>query len=144
MSEITLDTEHVIDCDAEPFVPEGWSVEEHRKGGAFKWNAEGVALHLDKDQKNGKYIEGNKLRKALGGKPVLNANIFDYLLAHPHLIPEEWKGKAVFFWGTIYRDRDGRLCVRYLDWCGDGWYWDARWLGLSWRGGYYPAAVLAS
>lgn len=24
---------HVIDCSAAPFVPEGWSVEEHRKTG---------------------------------------------------------------------------------------------------------------
>lgn len=135
--------EHVIDCDANPFVPDGWSVEEHQKGGAFKWNAANVALHLDKGQKNGKYIEGNKLREALAGKPVLNANVLDYLIAHPHLTPEEWKGKAVFFWGTIYRHRDGDLYVRYLDWNGDRWYWHFRWLGYDWHDST-PAAVPAS
>lgn len=106
--------EHIIDCDADPFVPEGWSVAEHRNGGAFKWNATNVSLHLDEGQRDGRWIEGNKLRKELANKPVLNANVLDYLLAHPHLIPEEWKGKAVFFWGTIYCDRGGGLCVRYL------------------------------
>lgn len=134
---------HVIDCDADPFVPDGWSVEEHQKSGTFKWNAANVALHLDKGQKNGKYIEGNKLRKELAGKPVLNANVLDYLLAHPHLIPEEWKDKAVFFWGTIYRYRGGLLYVRYLGWDGDGWRWFAIWLDYGWHD-IRPAAVLAS
>lgn len=137
--------EHIIDCDAEPFVPDGWSVVEHQKGGAFKWDKEAqkYALYLDKGQKNGKWIEGNKLRKALAKQPVLNANVLDYLLAHPHLIPEEWKSKVVFFWGTIYRFRGGDLYVRCLDWFGGRWNWDASWLGSDW-GGNFPAAVPAS
>ena len=58
----------------------------------------------------------------------MNANILDYLLAHPELIPEEWKGKYIFFWGTIYRLSDGRLCVRYLIWNGSEWDWSYDWL----------------
>ncbi|MGE5541321.1 MAG: hypothetical protein ACM3TU_03520 [Bacillota bacterium] len=125
--------EHAIDCDADPFNPwekDGWTVEEHQKGGTFKWDASQVELYLASGQKNGKYIEGNKLRKELSDKsvPVLNANVLDYLLANPHLIPEEWKRdgqgrrRAVFFWGTIYRRCDGILCVRCLFPKGvDGW-----------------------
>jgi len=137
--------EHVIDCDANPFVPDDWSVEEHRKGDQFKWNKEAQrdALYLSKGQQGGKYIEGNKLCKELEGKPVLNANVLDYLLANPHLIPEEWKGKAIFFWGTIYRDRDGDLCVRCLLWSGDRWDWGFDWLGYDWDDND-PAAVPAS
>lgn len=139
--------EHVIDCDAQPFVPDGWSVEEHQKGGAFKWDKETQkdALYLSKGQAGSKYIEGNKLRKELTEKstPVLNANVLDYLLANPHLIPEEWKGKYVFFWGTVYRHRDGGLCVRYLSW-GDGrWGWSYDWLDYVWLGSH-PAALRAS
>ncbi|MEX0918720.1 MAG: hypothetical protein WDZ85_02015 [Candidatus Paceibacterota bacterium] len=141
-AEIT-DPEHVIDCDdADPFILNNWKFEEHRKGGAFKWNAADVALHLDKGQQNGKWIEGNKLRKELADKTVLNANVLDYLLAHPHLIPEEWKGKMVFFWGTIYRDRFGDLYVRYLHWLGDRWRWNTGWLGDVWYD-YNPAAISA-
>lgn len=137
--------EHVIDCDADPFVPDALLVEEHQKGGSFKWDKEAQkeALHLDKGQKNGKYIEGNKLRKELEGKPVLNANVLDYLIAHPHLIPEEWKSKAVFFWGTVYRGRDGSLCVRYLVWIVRRWYNFFYWLNFDWDGNL-PAAVPAS
>lgn len=139
--------EHVIDCDAQPFVPDGWSVEEHQKGGAFKWDKETQkdALYLSKGQAGSKYIEGNKLRKELTEKstPVLNANVLDYLLANPHLIPEEWKGKYVFFWGTVYRRRAGGLCVRYLFWRGGWWSWSFDWLGLDFNGNL-PAAVRAS
>ena len=137
--------EHVIDSDANPFVPDGWSIEVHQKGGAFKWDKESQkdALHLDEGQKNGKWIEGNKLRKELANQPVLNTNVLDYLFDHPHLIPEEWKRKVVFFWGTIYRYRDGDLYVRCLHWHGGRWHWFFYWLGSDWGDGR-PAAVSAS
>jgi hypothetical protein len=122
---------HVINCDADPFVPENWKVEEHLKGGQFEWSPEKVALYLSEAQKTGSVV-GNDLRKELAGKPVMNACILDFLLAHPHLIPEEWKGKAIFFWGTVYRGSDGRLYVRYLNWNGAAWRWYYYWLGISW------------
>ena len=138
--------EHVIDCDVTPFVPSGWKVEEHQKGGALRWDKERQkdALFLAIAQKSGR-IEGNKLRKELelAKEPVLNANVLDYLLANPHLIPEEWKGKYVFFWGTIYRDSIGGLCVRCLRWNGDEWSGSYRWLDDVWHGNY-PAALRAS
>jgi len=131
--------EHLIDCDAEPFVPPGWSVEKHTKGGSWKWNPK-ITLYLSKKQKKGGLILGNDLRKELEGKSVLNANVLDWLLAHPELIPEEWKGKAVFFWGTIYRHARGPLCVRYLHWNGTGWGWSCDYLGRDFHS-LYPAAL---
>lgn len=134
---------HVIDCDANPFVPDGWKVEEHQKGGQLVWDASKVQLYLSDGQKNGKVIEGNKLRKELAGKPVLNANVLDHLLANPHLIPEEWKGKVIFFWGTIYRNSGGCLYVRCLRWGGDRWDWSYGWLDDGWDG-FGPVALRAS
>jgi hypothetical protein len=140
--------EHIINCDADPFVPAGWSVEEHQKGGSFKWNSAEVQFYLSKLQKQGKVIKGDELRKELAGKPVLNANVLDYLLAHPHLIPEAWKKdergftRYIFFWGTIYRNSGGSLFVRYLGWGGDRWRWDCRWLGCGWSDDD-PAALRA-
>ncbi len=134
---------HVIDCEADPFVPKGWKVEEHqKKGGQFKWDASRVQLYLcDAQKKNG--IEGNKLRKELASKKVLNANILDYLLAHPELIPEEWRDKYVFFWGTIYRGSSGGLDVRYLYFRDDRWGWRFCWLAYDWNDNN-PAALSAS
>jgi hypothetical protein len=123
---------HIIDCDADPFMPEGWKVESHRKHGKLEWNPSNVRLHLSPNQQNNKVIQGNNLRKELENEPVLNANVADYLLAHPNLIPEEWKGKYVFFWGTIYRDSGGNLYIRYLCWNGNRWGWSDDWLGYDW------------
>jgi len=130
MSEIVV-PEYVINCDADPFVPDGYTVVEHQKGGAFKWNAANVALYLDEGQMGNK-IEGNELRKALAGKPVLNANVLNYLIDRQHLIPEEWKGKAVFFWGTIYLRWSHFLCVRCLYWGGGRWRTDFCWIRGDW------------
>ena len=129
-----LTIKHIIDCDADPHVPDGWEVEEHQKGGQFEWDPSRIALYLSDGQKNGKVIEGKKLRKELEGKPVLNANVLDYLFAHPELIPEEWKEKAVFFWGTVYRYSDGGRHVRGLRWLGSQWHWYYRWLKHVWFG----------
>ena len=124
--------EHIIDCDADPFLPEGWQgVESHKKGGQLEWDPTKIRLHLSPNQQGSKYIQGHKLREELASEPVLNANVWDYLLAHPELIPEEWKGKYVFFWGTIYRRSDGILCVRFLNWRGERWNWVYFWLGRS-------------
>lgn len=139
----TASAKHIIDCDASPFTPEGWKVEEHRKNGQLEWDPKKVVLHLSDVQKKGGVISGNDLRKLLANEQVLNANVLDYLLANPHLIPEEWKGKAVFFWGTIFRHSDGNLCVRYLRWNGDRWHWLGYWLGDVW-GSDGPAVRLAS
>lgn len=135
-----------IDCDADPFVPNGWRVEEHQRGGIFIWDPDKVKLYLSKKQKgDNKYIVGNDLRKELKSQSVLNANVLDYLLKleNQHLIPEDWKGEYIFFWGTIYRSSNGDLFVRYLCWDGGRWDWVYYWLDGSW-GSVSPAAVLAS
>jgi len=102
-----------------------------------------MKLYLAKSQRPGKLVEGTKLRKELEGQPILNACVLDYLLAHPELIPEEWKGKTVLFWGTIYHDLHDNLVVRYLYWEDNGWCWKIRWLGGCFSGSN-PAAVLAA
>jgi hypothetical protein len=142
MSEI-VKVKHVIDLDTEPHIPDGWKKEEHVPGGQFEWDPEKVRLHLDPGQLDGEWVEGNELRKKLSRLSVLNANLLDYLLAHQELIPESWKGKAVFFWGTIYRHPHGRLMVRCLGWGGGQWYWGYDWLDGGF-GGDDPAAVRAS
>jgi len=144
--------ENIIDCDAGPFCPRTLEVEEHQKGGQWKWDASKVELYLSATQKHtfkgsGK---GNELRKELAGKPVLNANVLDYLLAHPYLIPKEWERNeergslCVFFWGTIYRNTRGVLFVRHLTLGTGGWSWGTMELSSSfWTNFKSPAALRA-
>lgn len=144
--ELQVAVAHIIDCDAPPFLPAGWKgVEEHQKGGQLTWNkdAQKDALYLSERQKKHPWLGGHKLREELKSKSVLNANVLDWLLAHPEHIPEEWKGRYIFFWGTIYRYSDDGLCVRCLCWFGGRWRWDCFWLGSGWDDGS-PAALRAS
>ena len=133
----------------EQHIGEGWSIIEKRKDGLYV-DGHKVILHLSKRQKNGKWLKGHELRKELTGKPVLDANILDALLANPHLVPEDWKKDEngntcyIFFWGTIYhRDSRGSLCVRYLYFDDGGWYSYYYWLACGW-GGRSPTALRAS
>lgn len=146
MDKENIVTEHVIDCDAKPLVPEGWTVEEHRRYRKLAWDATKVQLYLSWRQKGEGYlgfIKGRTLQKELKDRPVLNANVLDWLLGHTHLIPEEWKDKWVYFWGTIYRDRFGDLRVRYLRWYDGRWWGHHDWIAFDWDD-ECPAAVRAS
>lgn len=114
---------HLIDLATDPFVPIGFvGFEHHEKGVAdFEWDPTKVRLHMSANQTGRKTIKGNKLRKELASEMPFNANLLDYLLKNPHLIPEEWKGEFIYFWGTIYYVSDGDLYVRYLYWSGRKW-----------------------
>jgi hypothetical protein len=134
-----------IDCSADPFIPKGWEVVEHRRTGLFSWvagDSDMIAHYFSLNQAISRRIVGHELRKELEDKPVLNANILDFLLNNPKFIPEEWKERNTFFWGTIYRNPIGNLCVRYLHWGGRRWLWGSYELGDHWRDDD-PAAISA-
>lgn len=133
----------LIDLDADPFLPEGWKVESHQKGGMLAWSPRKVKLFFALQQKGDSHIEGSKLQEELARECVMNANLLDYLLANPELIPEEWRDKVVFFWGTIYRDSSNNLCVRDLCFCEGKWAWHCGWLKNVWRA-RSPAVVASS
>jgi hypothetical protein len=132
-----------IDTDKQPKIPIGFTIESHKKMGKLKLNPEDIELYLDNGQKDGKYIEGNELRRKIEDKHVLNACVLDYLFEHQDLIPESWKGKSVYFWGTIFRNADGYLYVECLCWIGGGWNWRRHWLDHGWYDNE-PAASLSS
>jgi tetratricopeptide (TPR) repeat protein len=126
-------TRPVIDFSGDPRGPYNtdWFVspEDQLQGAVreFKWDPSRVQFYpsVGKDDIT--------LREELGGKPLLNANVLDYLLTHPAAIPENWKTdevgrpRRISFWGTIYTIPGGspRLAVRYL-------YWDKS----AWKSGY--------
>ncbi|MFA5070643.1 MAG: hypothetical protein WC528_05185 [Patescibacteria group bacterium] len=141
-AEIVYFQHPIINCDAQPRTHSSWKmrIEKHLKGGQLRWDSNKVELWFCDEQKNGS-IWGDQLRKKLKGQPVLNACVLEYLLNNPRLIPESWKGKQVFFWGTIYRYAEtDQLQVRYLCWRDGKWSWNFYWLGHSFDGSC-PAAL---
>ncbi len=131
----------IADLDADPHCSWWWDVESHKKGGLLDVVKTKIGLYLSPNQQGSGCVEGNKLRVELGDKLVLNANLLDFYLANPYLIPEDWRGKYTFFWGTIYRTASGSLYVRYLYCDGRHWRWSYRILNHDW---YFPnpAAVI--
>jgi hypothetical protein len=134
-----------IDLDADPYVPEGWTVESHRRCGSMVWNpAKTLRFYLSRSQV--RPIKGSELKGELDPMPVVNATLLDYLLdrqlVNPHFIPPEWKydelgrTRYIFFWGTIYRF-EGDLCVRYLRWNALRWEWSHGWIDSQWNSQYF-------
>lgn len=141
---------HEINTDITPNLPfSGATIKSHQKGGVILFDPKKIKFYLSPNQKDGKSIQGHKLRKELEKEPVLNACVLDYLIANPHLIPEEWKKdekgntRFIFFWGTIYRSSGGSLCVRCLCFSVGRWQSNCYWLDGGWSG-HDPAAVSAS
>ena len=134
----------IIDCDTLPFVPPGWMIKEHRKGGKLEWVFEKISLYFSEEQEKGEGINGFELQKKLETKQVLNANVLDSLLINKDRIPVEWEDKWVFFWGTIYFcycDQQEILAVRCLR-CSDGqWEGDYGVINFNFKCNF-PAAIL--
>ncbi len=134
---------HTINTNKAPSIPyDGWKIESHKKMGKITITKDSLRLYTDPEQEKG-YVVGNELLKRLTDKPILNATVMDYLWEHQELIPEEWKGKYVYFFGTVYRGSFQSLCVRYFYWSDGAWHRSYRWLGYHWDF-RNPVASLAS
>jgi hypothetical protein len=139
--------ENIIDHATHEFSQVDWKIEEHHLvgNGSLKWNPAHVRFYLAPSQTETESIDGNTIRSALRGKSLLNASILDYLLCHPHLIPENWKRdemghiRYTFFWGTIYSFPNSEFSVRYLFWEKDKWQSCGRSLTLEWYRNFYAA-----
>jgi hypothetical protein len=121
-----------IDLDADPvFVPPGFEVVEHIRGGFLNWTPHRpqIELYLPDAQRKG-VVGGHKVYEAIQNfdGTIVNANALDFLINHvgdfPWIIPDAWKNvemsrtKHILFWGTQYRYEDG-ICVRTLEWSAD-------------------------
>jgi hypothetical protein len=83
------------------------------------------------------------MRERLSNEQSANLATLQYLEKHPELLPEGWKGKYIYGWGTVVRNRSGNLLVPCLIERGGqvGLLW--LWLGDAW-GGRRPSLRCAS
>ncbi len=102
---------YVIDLDADPFVPSGWTMTRHKTGGGkFRWDPSEFKLF---DPGYNKW--GFQLQDEVKDQNVWNANLLDWFLANPDCIPGECVGKKTLFMGTLYtRKSDKFTTARYL------------------------------
>lgn len=95
------DKEYKIPCNTTPFIPDGLYIVEHRKFDFFNLNPNYTKLDLSRKLRN-MSNSGKNIKEHLSKKFVMNVNILDFIIENPDLIPENWKGKEIYFWGTIY------------------------------------------
>ncbi len=131
---------HLVDLDATPFAPDGWTIKKHTKGGQFDFHPKRVELYRTPAQSRGMIFIGSRLLKELSRERVLNACLIDFYLKNPHLYPEEWEGYDVCFPGTVFLSEDGCSCIRYLRLSFGTLRAGIRWLGAPWTNSF-PALV---
>jgi hypothetical protein len=111
-----------IKLEREPYVPVGWQV-LRTTSVETTLSVSAIRFYASKAQQQGRTILAADLAAELDWPLVLSAQALDGLLADPQVIPESWRGKAIAFWGTRYRDDTGEVAVRYLFWNGAAWDW---------------------
>jgi len=133
-----MNSNNIIDCDADPFLPISWpDIKRHIKGGMLTWDP--GKFELMSKIKESEEITGDQLIEQLNKEESFqfNANVLEYLVRNQHEIPKEWRGRCILFPGTIFEfsrpfwkeNRREWFCVRLLVWHEWGWIPGFRWLG---------------
>jgi hypothetical protein len=105
------------------FLPDGWVTVSPYPASDEDSRPESIRLFQSRVQQQGRTIPVAEFAAELDWGSVLSAIVLDELLSHPDVIPLKWKGKAISFWGTRYRDDVGEIAIRYLFWNGIAWDW---------------------
>lgn len=149
--EVELDPIIRVDRSIRPSYPD-WMKEvmhpELESAGPAEYDISAIEQWLHDGQKDGKYIEGNKIYNHLKKTDTLKTclglrDLKEIQKKGIAFFRKHFKGKAVFGWAGIVRDRDGNLRVPYLYVRDDevvlGWGW----ADYDWDGGS-PALRFAS
>ena len=143
-STLSIDRSHPF--NPVEFIGRGWSIIEQNERSLAITEVELAKVSLVtmlKNYDNGRVHGEEKLhRLKASGHIRLDAKIFQTFWENKDRIPEIWRGKCVYFDGTVLQSPSGCRYVLYLDWRGDEWDWHYYWLESDW-GDSSPSAVLA-
>ena len=100
-----------------PLVPPESTLELNLYRGALKWHPAHVGLLFPRDFHIGWRATRREFLNRMEAEGIvsLHAGILDGLLAHKHLISEEFKRRRTFFGGTVY-SVGGSEYIRALAW----------------------------
>ncbi len=148
--EVVLDPIMRVDR-ARPSYPDWMKNAMHpelESAGPAEYDISAVEQWLHDGQKGGKYIKGNKIYNHLTKTDTLKTclglrDLEEIQKKGIAFFLKHFKGKAVFGWAGIVRDRHDRLFVPYLCEGGDGVVLDWYWTDYGWYGPY-PALRFAS
>lgn len=109
------------------FIGKSWVIAEDNEALPETWDSASTRL-VSALRKGEATVSGEKTIERLRGDKPLGARAFLYFWNNREKIPEEWKGKLVFFDATVLRNPGGDRFSLYLSWFGDRWYWYYNWL----------------
>ncbi len=90
-------------------------IKYHKKEGIVQLDLSKAELYISEKQKTAAGASFSEVYEEVKDTNVWSASFLQYLLKYPKLIPETWKGKEIFFWGTIYQDDlNSELAVMFL------------------------------
>lgn len=112
-----------IELGRGPFVPSYWKLDQHVGHGDFIYNPRGLRIYRPAVE-NGSSILVESIDWLRDGPPdPCNANLLDWYLNNPFLIPDTLKDFRLLFPGTTYLNGLKNRCIRGLKWCPEGWNW---------------------
>lgn len=127
------------------FIGKGWSIveQDERSLAITELDPAKISLVSMLNECEMRVQGEEKLRRLkASGHIRLDAKVFLAFWENKDRIPESWKGKYVYFDGTVLQSPDGRRCILYLYWSGVEWSWCYCWLEDDWNA-VNPSAVLA-
>ena len=108
-------------------IAKGWTIESDRENLPADWNPKSVKI-ISPLKKGGSVITGEESIKRLSKEPLLGARGFWHYWNNQADIPEEWKGKYVFFDALVLRNPSGNRYSLSLYWDYGRWHWRDYWL----------------
>ncbi len=109
--------EYYIDARDNPFSPyPTFKMVEHLNQGFWKWDEDVARIKEVVHSPRHKVITAHELRERCAKDAIGNANFIEFFILNKHLVPEEWRGKNIFFLGTLYVHiaEKGKYYVRYV------------------------------
>jgi len=143
---ITIDRSRPFDPVEFPGPEWVWKIDEQDERSLALTEVNLADIRLEtalKESDNGRVTGEEKLRRLKAmGCIRLDAGVLRAFWENKDLIPESWKGKLVYFDGTILRNSHDIRCALYVYWYDDEWRWGYYFLGGG-RIVRNPSAVLA-
>lgn len=126
-----------IDCSGlAPMLDSGWKLAEpSQKNETFEFSLVNVKLVPCGSREN--KVSGEILLKELNEK-ALSSYVLSYLLKNQNLIPTEWQGKTIIFFGTTYWDLSSPpiLAVLNMKFFDGAWDSGVSYVGDKFDGGF--------
>lgn len=91
------------------------------KNGVSEYTIGNIEALKSEHHDNNELISTSTMIDDFSNRKFPNSATLNYLLKSPRLIPQDWLGKRLYFWGSRYVIPGSAECVAYIVWDGKKW-----------------------